>query len=540
MTKRVRLKENLYPSRTWRPQLWIMTVGLLLLTADVSRAQNAVGMFESHADVGPVLHAGSATFDKATGIYTLTGSGDNMWLGTDAFQFAWKKVSGDIDLTADIAFATSTGNEHKKAVLMFRKSLDADSVYVDVALHRSGLIAIQYRDEKGGMTHEIQSDAIWVGAAGDAASSPRRLRLTRRGAYTYPSLGAPSRYDGESVRIPLEGDFYVGIGVCAHDKDVIEKAMFSNVSLRALSAPSEEPVLNSTLEKVAISTTDRQVVYHAEGRFEAPNWSRDGLYFLFNRNGHVEKLPVPGGTPEVIDTGIASRLNNDHGISPDGTLLAVSDNSQETKSPAGAPAHDSLVYTVPIAGGTAHRITQNAPSYWHGWSPDGKTLAFVGQRNGEFDIYTIPVGGGDETRLTTAKGLDDGPEYSPDGQYIYFNSERTGHMQIWRMHADGSNQEQVFSDDYNNWFPHISPDGKWMVFLTYEKDVTGHPENKDVMLRLMSLSGESTNDKKIAVLAKLFGGQGTINVPSWSPDSKWIAFVSYQFIAPENAGESQR
>ena len=143
-------------------------------------------------------------------------------------------------------------------------------------------------------------------------------------------------------------------------------------------------------------------------------------------------------------------------------------------------------------------MTQIGPSYWHGWSPDGKTLAFVGQRNGDFDIYTVPATGGEETRLTTAKGLDDGPEYSPDGQYIYFNSERTGHMQIWRMHPDGSGQEQVFADDYNNWFPHISPDGKWMVFLTYEKDVTGHPENKDVMLRLMSL-----DDKKIIAAGEI-------------------------------------
>jgi Tol biopolymer transport system component len=171
------------------------------------------------------------------------------------------------------------------------------------------------------------------------------------------------------------------------------------------------------------------------------------------------------------------------------------------------------------------RITKNSPSYWHGWSPDGTTLAFVGQRNGDFDIYTIPVAGGDETRLTTVRGLDDGPEYSPDGKYIYFNSERSGTMQIWRMLADGSAQEQITSDEFNNWFPHISPDGRWMVFLTYEKDVAGHPENKNVMLRLMALE-----DKKVSVLAKLFGGQGTINVPSWSPDSKQVAFVSYELI----------
>src|SRR4029077_9054793 len=140
--------------------------------------------------------------------------------------------------------------------------------------------------------------------------------------------------------------------------------------------------------------------------------------------------------------------------------------------------------------------------------------------------HTRSTAGGEETRLTTAKGLDDGPEYSPDGKYVYFNTERTGHMQIWRMRADGSEQEQVTFDEFNNWFPHISPDGQQMGFLTYDLSVTGHPENKDVMLRLMSL-----NDNKVTVLAKLFGGQGTINVPSWSPDGKQLAFVSYH-LAP--------
>jgi Tol biopolymer transport system component len=239
---------------------------------------------------------------------------------------------------------------------------------------------------------------------------------------------------------------------------------------------------------------------------------------LFNQDGRIYRLPVAGGSPEVIDTGFANRCNNDHGISPDATTLAISDESQEE--------HKSIVYLVPIGGGEPRRVTKNSPSYWHGWSPDGKMLAFVGERGGEFDIYTIPAAGGEETRLTTAKGLDDGPEYSPDGEYIYFNSERTGHMQIWRMRADGSDQTQITADECNNWFPHISPDGKWMVILSYASDVTGHPANKDVMLRLLSLS-----DGKITVLAKLFGGQGTINVPSWSPDSKRLAFVSYALIA---------
>jgi Tol biopolymer transport system component len=474
-----------------------------------------------------------------------------MWATADAFQFAWKKMSGDVEITADVQFTNLTGNEHKKAVLMFRQSLDADSVYADVALHASGLTSLQFRDQKGGATSEVESNVsnrirtVTKGGTNEVEGyvTGARLKLIRRGNYVYLGMARNTErpdYDGESIPVPLQGDFYVGIGACSHDNNVIEEATFSNVEVKQLAASTAPPILYSNLETVTLDTTIRHVIYSAQGRFEAPNWSRDGSYLLFNRDGHIEKLPATRGKPEILNTGFADRVNNDHGISPDATQLAVSDNSQPTKSPTGEDTHDSLVYVLPITGGTPRRLTKNAPSYWHGWSPDGTTLAFVGQRNGDFDIYTIPVAGGEETRITTAKGLDDGPEYSPDGQYIYFNSERTGHMQIWRMHPDGSAQEQVFSDDYNNWFPHISPDGKWMVFLTYEREVTGHPENKDVMLRLMSLSSEPNNDKKITVLAKLFGGQGTINVPSWAPDSKSLAFVSYQFIDGENGAPSPR
>ena len=272
----------------------------------------------------------------------------------------------------------------------------------------------------------------------------------------------------------------------------------------------------STLETVPIASTDRRVVYIAAGHFEAPNWTHDGAYFFFNSEGRIQRLPVAGGTPEPIDTGIAIRCNNDHGISPD----EVAGHQRQV---AGGPPVEHLHcshwrrYASPHDAKLALLLA---------WLVAGRQDAGLsGQRNGDFDIYTIPAAGGEETRLTTAKGLDDGPEYSPDGKYIYFNSERTGHMQIWRMLADGSDQEQITSDEFNNWFPHISPDGKWMAFLSYEKDVTGHPANKDVQIRLMALG-----DGKISVLAKLFGGQGTINVPSWSPDSTKVAFVSYQLL----------
>lgn len=309
----------------------------------------------------------------------------------------------------------------------------------------------------------------------------------------------------------------LGTGGNAHRKAVLiirQSLDPDNVEITQL------PLVESALETIAISSKDRRVVYTKRAHFEAPNWSRDGKYFLFNQGGRIYKLPVTGGEPQALDTGFATRINNDHGISPDGTRLVISDQSQEQRR--------SLIYVLPITGGTPRRVTQLAPSYWHGWSPDGKTLAYCADRNGNYDIYTIPVEGGEEKRLTTANGLDDGPDYSHDGQYIYFNSERTvpsERMQIWRMRTDGSEQAQITNDEYNNWFPHPSPDGKWIVFLSYEKDVKGHPANKDVMLRLMPVGGG-----EIQVLAKLFGGQGTINVPSWSPDSRQLAFVSYRLI----------
>jgi TolB protein len=473
---------------------------------------NAVGIFEGHGDVGKVVHAGSVVFDPAKQAYALKASGHNMWATEDGFHFVWKQVSGDVTISADIAWETAGGNPHKKAVLIMRQSLDADSAYADAAAHGDGTFSLQARDAKGAATHEVQANA----------PRPTRLQLRKIGEYfhmSYAGDGQELQLSGGAMRVPMKDPYYIGIGLCAHDPNVVEAATFSNVAITAATQTplsTEKPKLFSTLETVTIASTDRRTVKVFPTRIEAPNWTKDDT-LIYNSGGLLYRIPVAGGEPVVIDTGFANRNNNDHGVSPDGTMLAISDQSQENRR--------SLVYTVPIGGGKPTRITQNAPSYWHGWSPDGKTLAYVGERNGNFDIYTIPVTGGTETRITTADGLDDGPDYSPDGRYIYFNSERTGLMQIWRMRPDGSEQEQITSDEYNNWFPHPSPDGQRLVFLSYEKDVKGHPENKDVLLRVMSLA-----DKRITVLAKLFGGQGTINVPSWSPDSRRLAFVSYLLV----------
>ncbi len=469
-----------------------------------------VGLFEGHRDVGSVLHSGSTSYDAAKQSYTVMGSGENMWFGTDDFQFAWKKISGDVAISADIAFEGAKGNNHRKAVLMIRQTLDANSPGVDIAQHGDGLTSLQFRDATGVDDREVQSNI----------EGPKRLRLEKRGDYFYAFVSDKNGHldpAGASTKLVLTAPFYVGIGVCAHDKNATETAVFSNVKIEQLQDSGEKRVLYSTLETVPIASMDRRVSYVAQAHFEAPNWSRDGSYFLFNQDGGIYKLTVNGSEPLRINTGPETKCNNDHGISPDGAMLAISD-STETGT--------SLVYTLPIAGGAPKKITPKGPSYWHGWSPDGSTLAFVGQRDDNFDIYSVSVNGGEEKRLTTAPGLDDGPEYSPDGQWIYFNSERTGHMQIWRMHPDGSNQEQVITDEANDWFPHLSPDGKWMTFLSFEKGVTGHPPDKDVILNLMSLS-----DKSVKVVAKLFGGQGTNNVPSWSPDSSKIAFVSYEYLS---------
>jgi Tol biopolymer transport system component len=293
--------------------------------------------------------------------------------------------------------------------------------------------------------------------------------------------------------------------------------------LAPLTSARAADTVESQLEVVAIETGRREVVYETADHIEAPNWSRDGRFFLFNSAGRLYSLPRGGGQPRIVATGSADRLNNDHGLSPDGEWLAISHQP--------LPEDRSLIAVLPAAGGAPRQVTALAPSYWHGWSPDGKTLVFCAERNGEFDVYAIAAGATssrEETRLTSAKGLDDGPDYSPDGSTIYFNSDRTGAMRIWRMDPDGSNQRQVtFDEEYGDWFPHPSPDGKWLVFLSYAKAVQGHPPNKDVVLRLLPLAGGAPR-----VLARLFGGQGTINVPSWSPDSTQVAFVSYRLVAP--------
>jgi len=276
----------------------------------------------------------------------------------------------------------------------------------------------------------------------------------------------------------------------------------------------------SRLEVYSLETGEREIIREEEDHFEAPNWSKDGSYFIINQNGLLYKISMDGNLKEHIATGFAKDCNNDHGISPDGKSLVISNNDLVD----GVTSGTSRIYVLPINGGEPRLVTQKMPSYWHGWSPDGKHLIYTALRNNDYDIYRISVKGGEETRLTNAPGLDDGPEYSPDGNYIYYNSFQSGSMELWRMKNDGSNKEQLTYDSYSNWFPHPSPDGNYLVFLSYLKDQQqNHPPLKKVALRLLNLK-----DNSIKTLCTFIGGQGTINVPSWSPDSKKFAFVSYK------------
>jgi len=495
------------------------------LSVSAQAGSGSLGLFAGQSDVGSVTPPGKLSYDAAAHIYTISSAGENLWATVDGFHFAWKKMSGDVSLTAEMSFLNTAANPspHRKTLLMFRQSLDADSVYVDAAQHGVGMTALQYRSAMGTTTSDIELNI----------APPRQVKIEKRGdVFTLfmSNTGEPLHQAGASIKLHLQEPFYVGIGVCSHNKDVVETATFANVELEQLHAPSEPPqiALYSTLQTVGIndSFTRAIVVRSIRGHMEAPNWTRDGKALIFNQDGHLWTIPADGGDLRMIDTGAASKCTGSHGLSPDGKWLAIS---------CAMPDKPEIrVYIVPSQGGPPKLVTENPNSYWHSWSPDGKTILFVRPNKGALVIYSIPAQGGEEKVLTPPDGVNDDPDYSPDGEYIYFNSNRGGTMQIWRMRPDGSAAEQMTSDGMNNWTAHPSPDGKSIVILSYPREVTGHPANKDIQLRILSLG-----DKSIRTLVNIIGGSGTDNVPNWAPDGQHLAFVSYQMLPAEDTGSTQ-
>jgi len=469
-----------------------------------------VGVFDDRTDVGKVLHAGAVSYNDQTQQYTLSGSGSNIWFTRDEFSYLYKKMKGDFILQARCSLIGKGVEEHRKYGWMIRTNLDTSSPMVCTALHGNGLTSLQFRKSPGA---NVEQDTF-------TTRLPDIVELERRGNKFIMSVahwGEP--YVIKQVSdVDLGDEVYVGLFVCAHNKDVTETGNFSNVRIILPARENFTPYreyIGSHIELMNISDGNRKIVYTSPLSLQAPNWTPDNKSLIYNSNGLIYKFDLLKRTPQLLNTDTVKRNNNDHVLSFDGKMLGLS--SSDGK-------YNSIVYTVAVTGGSPKRITPTGPSYLHGWSPDKKFLVYTAERgDGNFDIYKIPAGGGQEIRLTTASGLDDGPEFSPDGKFIYFNSTRTGTMQIWRMNNDGTNQVQITNDEFNNWFPHISPDGKSIVILSFLKDVKpdDHPFYKHVYLRLMPVSGGSPK-----VIAYVYGGQGSINTPSWSPDSKRIAFVS--------------
>lgn len=470
-----------------------------------------IGVFDGQTDVGRVSRRGSSSYDAPRQRYAIAGSGQNMWGDHDDFHFVWKRMTGDFILTTRAQLLGKGVDPHRKLGWSVRSSLATGSSHVTAAVHGDGLAALQFRRTEGANTEEVRSSVTGADV----------IQLERRGGSFLMSVArfgdtlTTTQFDS----VALGDTVYVGLFVCAHNDTVVERGTFRNVRITVpakASLVAYREYIGSNVETVDVASGDRKILYREPGSLQAPNWTLDGRALVYNSNGRLYRFDLKTGKPREINTGTVTDNNNDHVISFDGRTLAISSSSE-------ADSGHSIVYTVPLRGGTPKRVTARGPSYLHGWSPDGKYLVYVGQRDGEFDIYRIPAGGGEETRLTTTPGLDDGPEYSPDGRYIYFNSVRSGTMQIWRMKPDGSDPEQLTSDGFNNWFPHISPDGKSIAFLSFPSDVphSDHPFYKHVYIRLMPVSGGPSR-----VLAYVYGGQGTINVPSWAPDGKRLAFVS--------------
>ncbi len=493
-----------------------------LLLNSVMAQDSPVGIFKNNTDIGNPRLKGSATYISSDQSYDLKGSGYNIWFDRDEFHYLFNKIKGDFIVTANFEFVGKGADPHRKTGWMVRESTDEKSPHISATLHGDGLTVLQWRGSQGAEMRDPQDELF----AND--SSYNVIQLERKGntiIMRAAPAGKPLEVIGGREISNLPEEVLVGPFICSHNPDVIEEVRIWNVRI-------DKPVaddynagkygeLGCRLETMTVGDGKRMVIYEKDSRFEAPNWMPDGKKLLFNMGGLLYKIPVTGGALEELNTGSCTTLNNDHGISFDGKSLAIS------SSRRGLPGGGSTVYVLPLEGGEPQLVTENTPSYFHGWNPNNKELVYVAIRDGKsvYNIYRNSTDGKHEVALTDIKPGQhvDGCEYSPDGKYIYFNGQLTGMMQIWRMKADGSDKEQLTFDNYNNWFPHISPDGKWLVMISFPAtiDKNSHPAYKRVMLRIMPVDGGEPR-----VIAYLYGGQGTINVPSWSPDGKSIAFVS--------------
>lgn len=499
-------------------------IAFLLLFSLVSATifSQGAGIFKSNTDVGNPKNHGSAKYNTADQSYILRGSGYNIWFERDEFHYLYNKISGNFILTANFKMQGKGVSNHRKTGWMVRWTTDEKSPHITGTLHGDGLTVMQWRNSQGAPMRDPEDEIFAPDSAYDVVQIEREgKKIIMRAAHA----GKPFDEIGSHEMANMPDEVFAGLFICSHDPEVTEEVKVWNVRIDKPVAdnynPDKSGFLGCRLETIKVFEGTRMVIYEKPQRFEAPNWMPDGKKLLFNMDGSLYTIPVTGGAIQKLNTGFANKLNNDHGISFDGKLLAISNHRE------GLPGGGSTVYVLPLKGGTPKLITEETPSYWHGWNPNDKEVLYVGQRNGKniYNIYKNSINGGEEVALTDIGPGEhvDGCEYSPDGAHIFYNGSHTGSMQLWRIDPDGSGRQQLTFDNYQNWFPHVSPDGKWIVFISFppEVDKNDHPSYKRVMLRMIPINGGEPR-----VIAYLYGGQGTINVPSWSPDSQQIAFVS--------------
>jgi TolB protein len=489
----------------------ILLLSLLFLNVGAQIRGAKIGSFDQLSDIGSPEIPGTGSYSEPSQKYRIIASGQNIWAGTDSFSFLWKKMNGDFIVQTQVRFLGVGHELHRKTGIMFRSSMSPKSPLVSCTVHGDGLTSLQYRKAEGDSVKEIK----FVMQGADV------LQLEKKGnTFTMSVAHFGELYQSEKIEnLELGEDLMAGLFVCAHTNKFSEEVEFSNTRIfnpAPATLVQYRDYLGSLLEVMNVETGHREVLASDNGSWQAPNWTPDGKTLIYNASGKLYNFDINTRISSVLNTDFAIKNNNDHVLTFDGKQIGISHHAKETNG-------QSVVYTVPIEGGVPKRITELSPSYFHGWSPDNQFLLYTAQRNGDFDIFKIAKDGGKEIQLTTAKGLDDGSEYSSDGKHIYFCSTRSGLMQVWRMDPDGKNQVQLTSDEMNNWFPHVSPDNKWLVFISFPKEVPAdkHPFYERVYIRLMPIAGG-----KAKVIGYLYGGQGTMNVPSWSPDSKKIAFVS--------------
>ncbi|MCP8900428.1 TolB family protein [Gilvimarinus xylanilyticus] len=479
----------------------------VMFMATYAKATEALGQFEQLSQLGTAQV--ELSYDSRSQVYQMQVDGQEPGTGSGEPGLAWRQLQGDFIVRAEVHVNTSVSLVGWQA----RATLESETSYVQALRDSKGEARLEFGDGSGADAYRLPID------------SPQVLQLERRGnrfIMSAAQFGQPFVVTSVSHR-DLPSQLYVGLALWAPEGP--EGAKVSVRNLRYIKPAPDTLVpyqeyIGSRLEVLDMTSFKRRVLHSVDHSIQAPNWSRDGKSLIYNADdGLLYRYQLESGKISRIETGFANANNNDHVLSWDGQTLGISHHAESEQG-------RSTIYTLPLEGSVRPtQITRPGVghSYLHGFSPDDKALIFTADRGGQYDIYSVDIASGAETQLTNTTTLDDGSEFSPDGQFIYFNSNRTGVMQLWRMRADGSEQTQLTFDEYNDWFPHVSPDGKTLVFLSYDDpvDSADHPFYKRVYLRQIPAAGGSPE-----IIGYVYGGQGSLNVHSWSPDGSHIAFVS--------------